>query len=504
MHVYLGLFLAGLLATALLTPGVMWFARKIGAVDRGGYRKVYRGEMPLLGGLSIAVPLTFFSLCVAVLGSLVVANWRWVWFHYEAHFNTLFSFATERGDWLLLAVGGLGIVALGLVDDTRGMRARWKLLGQVVVAVYVCFTGHVFTSLSLPLVGTLEFGPMVGALLTVFWIVGLINAFNLIDGIDGLASGVALIGAGALVVLGLLQGNVFVASAGALLAGCLLGFLFYNFPPARIFLGDTGSMFLGYVLAILALVGTQKSEAAVILLAPILALGLPMFEVAVSMLRRYIRGVPVFTGDDHHTHHRLLRKGYSQPRVVLTLYGTTLLLATAAVMSAVIPETSAFVWTPYAVYIGTLLGIAWIADYLRPAAFTHTLERRQRNRLFQALGRYASLRFAAGSSPQRTQLLIDLCRHELGLRYLEVRMAGGQHLMRSSDESMHETDGVLPEELLVKSAGGQDIVIAYQFAQPPDSERHQDVCVCLAAIFDGMKVVPGALTAHPPNGEPAP
>jgi hypothetical protein len=244
-------------------------------------------------------------------------------------------------------------------------------------------------------------------------------------------------------------------------------------------------MFLGYTLATISLMGSQKSEAAAILFAPMLALGFPIFETLTSILRRYVRGLPIFVGDSYHTHHRLLSKGYSQPRVVLTLCTAALFLAVAAVMSALIPENSKWVWCSYTLYSGTLVYIAWLAGYLRPAIFKRTFERRHRNKIFQALGQYAALSLSAGGQSVKTSLLLELCRHELGLRHIEVGMKGGIPLMVSTDGMKHNTSR---EELLVKSSDGQDILIWYEFERTPDDSRRQDVSSCLAGIFDQMVI----------------
>jgi UDP-GlcNAc:undecaprenyl-phosphate GlcNAc-1-phosphate transferase len=487
VNVVCGLFVGCLLVSAALIPAVMRFARRIDAVDRGGFRKVFQGEMPLLGGLGVAIPLLTLCVFVGGLGHLVIRQWEWIWIHHRAWFDPLMDVASVRNDCLAIAAGGVAIVALGFVDDTRGMRARYKLLGQVAVALFVCFTGHVLTTVSVPFLGTVELGVVMGGLLTMLWVVGLINAFNLIDGIDGLASGIALVGTVALVALSIAQHNAFVTLAGAALAGSLLAFLFYNFPPARIFLGDTGSMFIGYALAVISLLGAQKSEAAVIIFAPMLALSLPLFETGVSMLRRYIGGVPVFTGDNRHTHHRLLRKGYSQPEVVLTLCGTGLVLAVAAVLAALIPETSKWGWCPYALYIGALVNIAWLAGYLRPTTLKAIVERRQRNKIFQSLSRYASLRLNDGMRASQAQVLLELCRHELGLKHLEVRMKSGERLMVSPVDVKYAAEPDSREILKVKSSEGQDILLCYEYKHAPNDNRRQDVSLCLAGIFDGMK-----------------
>lgn len=482
------LFFGCLAATAVLIPFIMRFAWKIDAVDRGGYRKAHKEAVPLLGGLGVAVPLVVLGIATAIAGHLIVENWKWVYVHQKESFSLLFSFAGNRSQCLTLVIGGIGIVVLGLIDDIKGMRARWKLLGQIVIALFVCVSGYTITNVAIPFIGPVNLGIGLGGLLTVLWLVGLINAFNLVDGVDGLATGIALIGAVALVVLSVIQENAFVTFAGAAVAGSLLAFLLFNFPPAKIFLGDTGSMFIGYTLATMSLMGAQKSEAAAILFAPMLALSLPIFETLLSILRRYLRGRPIFRGDNHHTHHRLLYKGYSRAKVVFVLYGAAMLIATAAVMSASIPENSKWVWCSYALYLGTLAYIVWLAGYLRPANFKKTIERRERNKISQALSQYAMLRLNANGRSFKTSLLLELCRHELKLRYIEVRMKNGGTLMLSSDGTEGAGKQESKEKLLVKSLDGQDILIWYDFEEIPDDDRRGDVASCLVSIFDELQI----------------
>ncbi len=487
LKIVAGLFFGCLVATVILIPLVMRLARKVGAVDQGGYRKVFEGAMPLLGGLGIALPLLVAGTLASAAGYLLLwgNNWKWLLQHYPDHFDFLYSLASyNRNDLLLLVLGGIAILVLGLVDDTRGMRARWKLLGQVGVAAFVCLAGYGLNTVALPFVGTIELGFLLGSLLTMFWIVGMINAFNLIDGVDGLASGIALVGVIALVTLGFLQENTYVTFVGAAMAGCLLGFLIYNFPPARIFMGDTGSMFIGFTLAAMSLMGSQKSETAVILLTPTLALSFPIFETLISIVRRYLRGVPIFAGDNHHTHHRLLGKGYSQPRVVLTLYGVAACLATAAVLSALIPINSPWSGVPYALYAGALVYIAWLAGYLRPTAFRTIFERRQKNRLYHALAAYAKLCLDNHGGCVERRLLLELCRHELGLRYLEVQLEGGARLMASEGVPAHVATLASAEKLRVKSSDDKDVFLYYAFVEVPSDNHRQDVIACLAGIFD--------------------
>jgi UDP-GlcNAc:undecaprenyl-phosphate GlcNAc-1-phosphate transferase len=479
-----------MLLTAALTPLVMRFARQFGAVDEGGYRKVYRGPIPLLGGLGIAIPLIALFLAATTAGCLIFPGDKWVWvrLHLTEHIDPIFTLASNRNRYMVLTIGGAGIVALGLVDDIKGLGARRKFVGQIIVALFVCLSGYSLTTVTIPLLGTVSFGPGLGGLVTVLWLVGLINAFNLIDGVDGLATGIGLIGAGALFALGIIQENQFVILTTAAIAGGLLAFLFYNFPPAKVFLGDTGSLFIGFILATVSLMGSQKLETTAIMIAPLLALSFPIFETLVSMLRRYLRGVPVFSGDDLHTHHRLLGKGYSQPQVVLTLYTVAVFLALAAVLPAAFPADSMWAWLSFALYAVTLLSIAWVAGYFRPIAFRTAYDRRRRNKIYQALRRYAEASLKYSGCPIKINLLTQLCRHELQLHYLEVRKGDGGLLMASSGTKNEQNSQTAREDVLVRSADLQDLLVCYEFDRSLNDHRRRDVSFCLASIFDQLQL----------------
>jgi len=486
------LFLGCFGASLALAPLSARFARRIGAVDRGGYRKMAKGAIPLLGGLAVALPILLISLVGGAAGFLIVGNWKWIWLNHNEWFDSLFDLASDRSESLAFALGGAAILVLGIIDDAKGLRARHKLLGQVAVALFLCVSGFLLQVISVPFYGTLEFGAGVGIVVTVLWVVGMINAFNLIDGIDGLAAGMGVIGAAALVVLSLIQRDYILAAAGLALAGSLLAFLPFNFPPARMFLGDTGSMFIGYSLACIALLGAQKTETAVIVLAPMLALSFPVFETLVSILRRYLRGVPVFAGDNFHTHHRLLRKGYSEPRVVLTLYLVGILLAVAAVLSAVIPEFSFWAWLPYALYATTLLYVARLAGYLRMTTVRNVLDRRDRNKRMQSLAQYGRLCLKDSMPSEKMNVLLDMCRLELGLKRLVLEVKGGSWAF-ASPAVKDEERAPLAEQLLVKSSDGQDILIQYAHAKTPGNEMRHDVTTCLAGLFDGIAVPAGGM-----------
>ena len=486
------LFFFGAVSTAVLTPLIISLARRIGAIDQGGYRKANQGGVPLLGGLSIGLPLLAVSFLLAGAGSLIVRNWEVIIRLNREWLDPLMTFASNResfsGSFLVLSIGGVAILGLGLLDDIRGMRARYKFLGQIAVAVFICATGHVLQGFYIPFIGGFPLSPQLGVIFSLLWIVGMINAFNLIDGLDGLAAGIALIASVALVVLGMITGNTMIALICLPLAGSLAAFLLFNSHPARIFLGDTGSMFLGYILATVTLMGTYKSETFAIILGPALTLSFPIFETLVSMARRFVRGVPIFSGDGHHTHHRLLRKGFSKRQVVLILYGVTLLLAVAAVLSQLIPAGSGWEWSPPTIFLGVLLGVAWWVGYLRRETIGRIFYRRRRNTVLAAFSRYAIQSLTCRSAVISPREILNFCRRELGLCFLAAWFEEGRVMIGFSgkpvvdDKNRKLLDSI--ERLRVKTVSGLNVIIRYQFAHEPGENEFEDVTACLAGIFE--------------------
>jgi len=311
------LYLLGLVvavcASAALTYVVREFARRAGLVDPCGERKVHVHPVPRIGGVAIvlAVAITMTAI-MALFGQHVLA---------------------ENGQGLATVIGGaLAVHLVGLVDDVRPVRPRWKLLAQMVIACGVFAAGVRVTTLSLPFFGVLDLGNVVGMLFTVVWFVGLTNAFNLIDGLDGLAAGAALFALTTMFVVASMNGLVGPATVTIILAGAVVGFLFFNFHPASIFLGDSGSMFVGFMLAGIGLLGSQKSPTVVAVAIPIVSLGLPVLDTTLAVLRRFLRGQPIFSADRAHIHHRLLSLGHSPRRVALLLYTACALLGLSGML----------------------------------------------------------------------------------------------------------------------------------------------------------------------------
>ncbi|MDH7577571.1 MAG: MraY family glycosyltransferase [Bacillota bacterium] len=298
----------GLLALAFgiplgLTPFIRKLALLAGAVDRPGVRKIHSVPVPCWGGLGICLGFT-----AAVLLGVPL---------------------TRQIQGLL--IGGMAILLLGLVDDWRGLSAWAKLAGQVAAACILVAFGITVDFVTNPLGGMIYLGAF-SIPVTIAWVVGITNALNLVDGLDGLAAGVAAVSAGTVAVVAFGEGEAVVACCALLLAAAALGFLPHNFHPAKIFMGDGGSMFLGFMLASLAVLGLTKSATAFSLILPILILGIPIFDMIFAIIRRILRGQHIFAADRDHLHHRLLDLGLSHRQTVLVIYGVNFLLGGSAVL----------------------------------------------------------------------------------------------------------------------------------------------------------------------------
>jgi UDP-GlcNAc:undecaprenyl-phosphate GlcNAc-1-phosphate transferase len=292
-------------AVVAFVPGVRVLARRLGAVDEPGGRRAHRGRIPRLGGVAVGGGVAIALVAGAGLGVPVL---------------TLPADQGWRLDWL--AVASLVIAAVGVADDVVGLRVSQKLAGQLAAAALAVGAGFAVRLVTHPLTGdTLDLG-LVGLMVSLVWIVGVTNAVNLIDGLDGLASGVACIACLTLVVISLLEARTGAALLGACLAGALVGFLVFNLPPASIFLGDSGSLLVGFWLSVLSLQALQKTSTMVLIVASLLALGLPLADTMLAIVRRATAAGPaaVFRPDREHIHHRLLRTGRSPRAVLAVLY----------------------------------------------------------------------------------------------------------------------------------------------------------------------------------------
>ena len=331
---YLILLLLAFVSSLLFTPVVRSGARKLGALDLPGGRKVHDHPIPRLGGFSIFVT---FNLILIVASQID-------FFFFPSDFLSEINFL-----WLIVASSIM--LGIGAVDDLRRIPSSIKFFSQIIAGLIVALACVKIQVITLPF-GTIDLG-IWSIPVTILWVVAITNAINLLDGLDGLAAGTSLIVCVAMFGISLLNQNIGIALCSAILAGSILGFLKYNFYPASIFLGDSGAYFLGFILSVLPLLGGLKGTATFAILIPLLALGLPIMDTALSMIRRLLRslhimeideekneikfffldGFSMFRADRDHIHHRLLQMGLTQRKAVILLYAISLVLGGLAFSS---------------------------------------------------------------------------------------------------------------------------------------------------------------------------
>ncbi len=318
------------LATHLMVPPVARLAVLLRALDHPGGRKHQTGAVPRLGGVAIALGLLLGGSGAAVS----------LWGRLGA--------AVGRGELLALAFGTITVFLVGVVDDMVGVSAAKKLLFQLVAAWPLVHAGWAFEVLRLPFLGEIRLG-LFGGLVSLLWIVGVTNAINLIDGLDGLAGGVVAIISVSFLGYAMLQGNAGTVILMAAVAGSCIGFLRHNWEPARVFMGDSGSLMLGFLLAATAVHSSLKAPAAVAILVPILALGVPVMDTLLVMAVRFIdrpksaltsRFLRMFHADRQHLHHLLAHFGGERRRIVALIYGVVLSFCALALFVAVTGETT--------------------------------------------------------------------------------------------------------------------------------------------------------------------
>ncbi|MFZ5968880.1 MAG: glycosyltransferase family 4 protein [Bacillota bacterium] len=306
MNIYLLVFLLASFASFFTTPVAKKLAIKVGAIDiPKDDRRVHKTPIPRMGGLAI-----YFGFVVSILATMQIDQ-----------------------KTMGMLVGSTLIVLMGILDDRKPLSAKTKLLVQIVCASILVYSGIAIEGFGIPFTDNkyIAFGPILSTLVTIFWIVGITNTLNLIDGLDGLAAGVATIAAISLSYVAHANGRPEVTIIITLaIAGSALGFLPYNFNPAKIFMGDTGSLFLGYMLAAISIDGAMKGATALATVVPVLVLGLPIFDTTFAIIRRAWNGRPIMEPDKGHLHHRLLSAGMGQKRTVLTLYSISGALGVSA------------------------------------------------------------------------------------------------------------------------------------------------------------------------------
>jgi UDP-GlcNAc:undecaprenyl-phosphate GlcNAc-1-phosphate transferase len=329
---HLGVVWGALVAFAvvvLLTPVVGGMARRLGVVDLPGGRRVNQLPVPRLGGLAL-----FLGILVPALAFLHLGN-------------------QTRG----ILLGAAVALIVGLVDDFRGLPWYAKLGGQVAAAAVLVSFGVWIDRFTLPFIGIHTLPEAAGIPLTIIWVVAIMNMFNFLDGLDGLAAGVAAISGLTFSVIALSLGKVDAAILSAIVFGACVGFLRHNFYPARIFMGDSGALVLGFVLAAISVQGLLKTAATVALFFPLLVLAVPIVDTTFVVVRRLKHGERVFEADQAHLHHRFLRRGFSQRRAALTIWAWCLALAAAAFATRFVPFRAHGVWHPWWTLLAVGIGL---------------------------------------------------------------------------------------------------------------------------------------------------
>lgn len=304
-------FFLALVIVVIATPVSIKLAKHWGAIDYPGGRHIHSRPIPRLGGIAIYA---------AFWGTVLVTQ------------------AWSKNIWGLF-IGSTIIVAVGVWDDIREIRPLYKLCWQIAAAAVLIFFDFSMNSISLPFLSDpLNFDKLhlgaVGVILMLFWVVGLVNTVNVSDGLDGLAAGICFIVA---ILLFWSADRIYSFPAAHLtlaLAGALLGFLFFNFPPARVFMGDSGSMFLGYIIGGISIMGLLKTATILGLVFPLLILGMPVTDLTFAIIRRKLRGQSIAMADRGHLHHRLLDAGFTQRQAVFSMYGISACFGLSAVLGA--------------------------------------------------------------------------------------------------------------------------------------------------------------------------
>ena len=317
-------FLLAFIVSFMVTPYSIKVAQKIGAIDvPKDKRRMRTKAMPKLGGVAVIIG---FLVSIVYLISIMSIEGSIYLFDENLYLKKLIG----------IGIGIIIITITGILDDTISLTPLQKLVGQFLGAIVVVLFGVKINNINISYFVSLGLSNKISIVATIIWIVGITNAINLIDGLDGLSSGIALISCISLLIIFALNDSPMIAILMITsLIGALVGFLPFNFAPAKTFIGDTGSNFLGFILSIVSILGTAKTYTAVVIALPILALGLPIFDVICAIVRRFIKGKSIkaiFKADRGHLHHRLVDNGFSQKQTVLILYTISAALGLFAII----------------------------------------------------------------------------------------------------------------------------------------------------------------------------
>jgi len=338
VEIYVALFFCSCLLALFLTPSLRDAAVENGILDHPNERKIHKRAIPRVGGIAIVISF-FISL---VLGYML----------FRTQLYNSMKYLTG------LCIGATIIFSTGIWDDLWMLIARKKLIGQIAAALILIPFGFVIRTLSLPFVGTIDISWQIGIPLTILWVVGIVNAINFIDGMDGLAAGVVITIAAGLFIVSIVNNQILMAMVCLIAAGSALGFLVYNFHPASIFMGDCGAMFLGFMLAAVSIIVMfQRPSTSLSSFVPVLVFGLPIVDTTWAIIRRLRRRESPFHADSSHIHHRLIKLGFTQPQAAVILYIASLVCISAGILVALTDSEILAVILFACILIASLSGI---------------------------------------------------------------------------------------------------------------------------------------------------
>lgn len=479
-NTYLLIFAVAFMGCVLITPLVTRFATRLGAIDRPDqFRRIHKGATPRLGGLGLAFGLVL-SVLVAALGGYF-QDW------------------TEYPHWLLtlipIALSAVIILAVGVVDDTHEMRPRLKLIGQASAVLVLYFGGIRIDSitilnLTIPLDSpslTVAFWgqefpiALPGLMVSMLWFLACMNIWNLIDGMDGLASGVGLMVSGTLALVAIWLENPSVAIMAAALAGGLAGFLLYNWHPACIFLGDSGSMLIGLLIGIMGVQGSLKGGATISILFPILAMGLPITDTAMAIFRRWVRNLPLSSADRRHVHHLLIGLGLDPRQAAALLYCFSAGLCGAVLLGVVYQSEILAVVLGLAGCLSFLLILTSRRDELSTlrADFSSRMARRKQERFAAKVTWEAIQRVELCETPEGIWDLMRAATAKLGcdLTSLDCRREGRPIFSGGGGvgDGRGQVDPLSGPMATFRLSSGRDLFLVACLQQDPVSTLEADI-----------------------------
>ncbi|MCI9015994.1 MAG: undecaprenyl/decaprenyl-phosphate alpha-N-acetylglucosaminyl 1-phosphate transferase [Clostridia bacterium] len=341
-------FLLAFITAFVITPYTIKFAKKVGAIDLPkDERRINKKIMPRLGGIAV---ITGFLISVIYLIIVLTIEGTIDLNGEENYIIKLIGFL----------LGALVLVVICYIDDVKGIHPLVKLSGQIIAAIIVVQSGIRIEHINIPFLYKIGLSDAFSIILTVGWIVGIANAINLIDGLDGLSSGISLISCLSLLIIFSLNDSPIIAIILiTALAGALTGFLPFNFNPAKTFIGDVGSNFLGYALAVISILGVAKTYTAIVIVAPLIVLAIPVFDTLFAIMRRMIKGKSlkaIVIADKGHLHHEMIKRGFTQKEAVLILYGVS---ATFGMLAIILLESGIWKAISFALIVVAVIGLGY-------------------------------------------------------------------------------------------------------------------------------------------------